>query len=153
MEVHECKKNNICDIFSFIPLAVLHREKWLLQSPVDWPLQRGVTRPELTTNHQPPWYLGGYLLPSGLLSLHGWCHSEYDMMHHMMSQLDYESVDRIHWRHAVLQHGRRIVQTDLDIQGSHAHHASTLSSCACTTNGEVHGETVTHNNVKRCLHK
>ena len=26
------------------------------------------------------------------------------------------------------------------------------SSCAWTTNGEVHGETITHNNVKRCLH-
>ena len=25
--------------------------------------------------------------------------------------------------------------------------------CAWTTNGEVHGQTVTHNNVKRCLHK
>ena len=47
----------------------------------------------------------------------------------------------------------RIAQTDLDIQGSHAHHARTRSSCAWTTNGEVHGETVTHNNVKRCLHK
>ena len=29
----------------------------------------------------------------------------------------------------------------------------TRSSCAWTTNGEVHGETVTYNNVKRCLHK
>ena len=27
------------------------------------------------------------------------------------------------------------------------------SSCAWTTNGGVHGETVTHNDVKRCLHK
>ena len=41
----------------------------------------------------------------------------------------------------------------LDIQGRHAHHARMWSSCAWTTNGEVHGETVTHNNVKRCLHK
>ena len=49
--------------------------------------------------------------------------------------------------------GRRIAQTDLDIQGSHAHHACTLSSCAWTMNGEVYGETITHNNVKRCLHK
>ena len=46
-----------------------------------------------------------------------------------------------------------IAQTDLDIQGSHAHHACMRSSCTWTTNGEVHGETVMHNNVKRCLHK
>ena len=48
---------------------------------------------------------------------------------------------------------RRIVQTDLDIQGSHTHHAPMPSSCAWTTNGGVHGETVMPNNVKRCLHK
>ena len=61
-------------------------------------------------------------------------------------------IEHFHWCHAVLQHGRRIAQTDLDFQGSHAHHARTRSSCAWTTNGEVHGETVAHNNVKRCLH-
>ena len=33
------------------------------------------------------------------------------------------SIERFHWRHAVDQHGRRIAQTDLDIQGSHADHA------------------------------
>ena len=27
------------------------------------------------------------------------------------------------------------------------------SSCAWTTNGEVHGESLMHNNVNRCLHK
>ena len=32
-------------------------------------------------------------------------------------------IECFHWRHAVLQHGRRIAQTDLDIQGSHMHHA------------------------------
>ena len=36
-----------------------------------------------------------------------------------------ESIERFHWRHAV-----RIAQADLDIQGSHAHHACTWSSCA-----------------------
>ena len=61
--------------------------------------------------------------------------------------------ERFHWCHAVLQHSCRIVPTDLDIQGSHAHHVHTQSSCAWSTNGEVHGETVMHNNVKRCLHK
>ena len=55
-----------------------------------------------------------------------------------------------HWRHAVLQHGRRIAQTDLGYPG---HHAPTRSLCTWTKNGEVHGETVTHNNVKRCLYK
>ena len=64
------------------------------------------------------------------------------------------TIERFNWRHAVLQHGRRITQTDLDIQGSHVHHVrSRSSSCAWTTNGEVHGETVTHNNAKRCSHK
>ena len=48
---------------------------------------------------------------------------------------------------------RRIAQTDLDIQGSHEHHACMQSSCAWTTNGEVHGETVMHKNLNRCLHK
>ena len=48
---------------------------------------------------------------------------------------------------------RQIAQTDLDIQGSHAHHARMRSSCAWTTNGGVHGETVTHINVERSLHK
>ena len=62
-------------------------------------------------------------------------------------------IERFHWCNALLQHGCCIAQTDLDIQGSHAHHARTRSSCAWTTNGEVHGGTVTHNNVKRCLHK
>ena len=62
-------------------------------------------------------------------------------------------IERVHWHHAALQHGRRIAQTDLGIQGSHAHHARTRSSCAWTTNGGVHGATVTPNNVKRCLHK
>ena len=62
-------------------------------------------------------------------------------------------IERFHWRHAVLQHGRQIAQTDLDIQGRHVQHALTWSSCAWTTNGEVHGEIITHNNVKRCLHK
>ena len=59
----------------------------------------------------------------------------------------------VHHRHAALQHGRRIAQTDLDIQDSHAHHALMRSSCAWTTNGGVYGETVMPNNVKRCLHK
>ena len=45
-------------------------------------------------------------------------------------------IERFQWRHAVLQHGSRIVQTDLDIQGSHAHHARKWSSCTWTTNGE-----------------
>ena len=49
-------------------------------------------------------------------------------------------IEHFHWHHAVLQHGRRIAQTDLDIQGSHAHHARMR-------------ETITHNNVKRFLHK
>ena len=49
--------------------------------------------------------------------------------------------------------GHCIVQTDLDIQGSHTHHVCTWSSCAWTTNGEVHKDTTTHNDVKRCLHK
>ena len=52
-----------------------------------------------------------------------------------------------HWHHAVLQHDRWIAQTDLDIHGSHAHHMRTRSSCAWTTNGEVHGETVTHDKM------
>ena len=30
-------------------------------------------------------------------------------------------IEHFHWRHAVLQHGHRIAQTDLDIQGSHTH--------------------------------
>ena len=47
----------------------------------------------------------------------------------------------------------QIAQIDLDIQGSHAHHARTRSSYTWTSNGEVHEETVMHNNVKRCLHK
>ena len=38
--------------------------------------------------------------------------------------------ERFHRRHAVLQHGRLIVQTDLDIQGSQVHHAHTRSLCA-----------------------
>ena len=38
-------------------------------------------------------------------------------------------------------------------QGSHAHHPHTQSSCASTTSGGVHGETISHDNVKRCLHK
>ena len=42
------------------------------------------------------------------------------------------SIERFHWRHAVFQHGRRNAQTDLDIQGSHTHHART-QSCAWTT--------------------
>ena len=46
-----------------------------------------------------------------------------------------------------------IAQTDLDMQGSHAHHARTRLSCDWTMNGELHGETVTHNNVNRCLNK
>ena len=133
-------------------------------------------------------------------------------------------IERFHWRHAVLQHSREIAQTDLDIQGSHAHHAHTqyavkvqrslaplsrfpgshiptahaqeccsfqsysnsvrspmkltlrephswdprqrttwsrvvtsdfnsVLPCTWTMNGEVHGESVMHNNVKRCLHK
>ena len=62
-------------------------------------------------------------------------------------------IKHFHWRHAVLQHGCRIAQTDLDIQGSHAHHVRVRSSCTWTTNGEAHGETMTHNNVNRCLHK
>ena len=70
----------------------------------------------------------------------------------MNGQLSTTSIEHFHGRQAVLQHGGRIAQTDLDIQGSHAHHARPRSSCACTTNGEVHGETVTQNNVKRCLH-
>ena len=49
--------------------------------------------------------------------------------------------------------GRWIAQTDLDIQGSHAHHAHTRSSCAWTINRDVHEDTVMHNNVKRCLYK
>ena len=32
-------------------------------------------------------------------------------------------IERFQWRHAVLQHGCRTAQTDLDIQGSHVHHA------------------------------
>ena len=48
-----------------------------------------------------------------------------------------------HWHHAVLQHGCRIAKTDLDIQGSHVHHARTQSSCTWTMTGEVHGETHT----------
>ena len=63
------------------------------------------------------------------------------------------TIERFHRRHAVLKHGCWIEQTDLDIQGSHTHHAHTWSSCAWTTNGEVRGETVTNNNGKRCLHK
>ena len=62
-------------------------------------------------------------------------------------------IERFYWRHAVLQDGRRIAQTDLDIQGSHAHHARTWSSYVSTTKREAHGETVTHNNVNRCLYK
>ena len=46
---------------------------------------------------------------------------------------------------------RRIAQTDLDIQGSHTHHARTRSSCAWTMNGRVHGETILHNNVNRMM--
>ena len=61
------------------------------------------------------------------------------------------SIMRFHWHHGVLQHGHRIVQTHLDIQASHMQHARTRSSCARSTNG-VHGETVMHNNVTRCLH-
>ena len=62
-------------------------------------------------------------------------------------------IERFHWCHTVLQHGRRIAQTDLDIQSNHAHHARMWSSCTWTTNEEVYGETVTHNNVKRCLQR
>ena len=62
-------------------------------------------------------------------------------------------MEHFQWRHAVLQHGRRIVQTDLDIQDSHAHHARMRSPCPWASNGEVHGETIMHNNVIRCLHK
>ena len=53
------------------------------------------------------------------------------------------TIERFHWGHGVLQLGRRIAQTDLDIQGSHAHHARTRSSRAWTMNGEVHEDTVT----------
>ena len=42
----------------------------------------------------------------------------------LLQQHGYISIER--WRHAVFQHGRRIVQTDLDIQGSHAHYAHTI---------------------------
>ena len=44
-----------------------------------------------------------------------------------------------------------ITQTDLDIQGSHVHHACMQSSCAWTMIEEVHEDTFMHNNVKRCL--
>ena len=71
----------------------------------------------------------------------------------LLRSLTLPPIEHFHWRHAVLQHGRRNTQTDLDIQGSHAHHARKWSSCAWTTNREVHGETKMHNNVKRCLHK
>ena len=47
----------------------------------------------------------------------------------------------------------RIAQATRSIQGSQMHHARTRSSCTWTPHGEVHGETVTHNYVKRCLHK
>ena len=72
---------------------------------------------------------------------------------HICSYSKMNAIERSHWRYAVLQHGLWIAQTDLDIQGSHAHHARTRSSCAWTTNGEVHGDIITHNNVKICLHK
>ena len=57
-------------------------------------------------------------------------------------------IEHFPWSH-VFEHGRRIAQTDWDIQGSHVHHERTRSSCTWTTNGEVHGETITHNNVKK----
>ena len=34
------------------------------------------------------------------------------------------NIERFHLCHTVLQHGRRMAQTDLDIQGSHTHHTS-----------------------------
>ena len=35
-----------------------------------------------------------------------------------------QGIERFHRLHAVLQHGRRIAQTELDIQGSHKHHSA-----------------------------
>ena len=70
----------------------------------------------------------------------------------------YQKLDSLHYRafsptSCCPPTWHRTAQSDLNTQGSHTHHARTRSSCARTTNGEVHGETVTHNNVKRCLHK
>ena len=42
-------------------------------------------------------------------------------------------------------------QSDRDIQGSHPHHAATLSSCSLTTNEEVHEDIFVDNDVKKML--